>query len=257
MPLTGFVPEGAPTWIDLATPDLDASVTFYTGLFGWGHTDLGPEAGHYGMFTKGGRKVAGIIEAAPGQPQIWAVYLRTDDINTSITLAGQAGGMLLAGPHRMPGEGSLAAVADAAGAPVFFFQPGGSNGFEVIDEAGAAVWFEQWSSDYDASVDFYRTAAKWPVNVMDDSPDFRYCTYGAGESARAGIFDAAEVFVHDGGQSAWHVYFGVDDVDAALATAVELGGTVTGDPHDSPHGRLVQVTDPHGTTFFITTGHQH
>jgi len=45
------------------------------------------------------------------------------------------------------------------------------------------------------------------------------------------------------------VYFSVDDVDAAAAKAVELGGTVLRDPEDTPFGRMADLTDATGAPF--------
>ena len=50
---TSYQP-GEPTWLDLGTPDMDASVTFYTGLFGWSVERGGPEFGGYSTFFSDG-----------------------------------------------------------------------------------------------------------------------------------------------------------------------------------------------------------
>jgi predicted enzyme related to lactoylglutathione lyase len=47
----------------------------------------------------------------------------------------------------------------------------------------------------------------------------------------------------------WSIYFAVDDVDATLAKATELGGTVERPGEDTPYGRLATVLDPTGTRF--------
>ena len=47
------------------------------------------------------------------------------------------------------------------------------------------------------------------------------------------------------------MYFGVEDVDAALSTVTRLGGTVLDGPMDSPFGRLATVADPQGASFQI------
>ena len=53
----------------------------------------------------------------------------------------------------------------------------------------------------------------------------------------------------EGTPSAWAIYFGVDDTDAALERVVELGGTVTQPAQDTPYGRLAQAADPTGASF--------
>jgi len=45
------------------------------------------------------------------------------------------------------------------------------------------------------------------------------------------------------------VYFEVDDVDAALAKTVELGGAIVQPAEDTPYGRLATATDSTGALF--------
>ena len=49
---------GTPSWVDLATPDVEAATRFYNQIFGWTSQDLGEEAGHYNMFFRNGKMVA-------------------------------------------------------------------------------------------------------------------------------------------------------------------------------------------------------
>ncbi|WP_089920636.1 VOC family protein [Lentzea albida] len=49
-----------------------------------------------------------------------------------------------------------------------------------------------------------------------------------------------------GAESSWGVYFAVDDVEAACAQVVELGGEVTSGPGALPIGRVASVQGPHG-----------
>lgn len=53
-------PDGAPSWVDLGTTDVEAARGFYSGLFGWDY-EIGPaETGHYTICRLRGRTVAGI-----------------------------------------------------------------------------------------------------------------------------------------------------------------------------------------------------
>ncbi len=53
-----------------------------------------------------------------------------------------------------------------------------------------------------------------------------------------------------GMQPHWNVYFNVDDVDATVARAKELGATEFAPAFDVPGvGRLGYLTDPQGATF--------
>jgi len=72
---------GAPCWNDLYSSDPDRAADFYGALFGWTAMDPGPEYGGYRIFQKDGKVVAGIMknDGEQGVPDMWTVYLMTDD----------------------------------------------------------------------------------------------------------------------------------------------------------------------------------
>ena len=51
--------------------------------------------------------------------------------------------------------------------------------------------------------------------------------------------------------AAWSAYFAVDDTDAAVARAVELGGSIVQPIRDSPYGRIGVVADDQGAIFSL------
>jgi len=52
---------GLPSWVDLASPDVEASKAFYGGLFGWTSDESPePEAGGYSTFYLEDKAVAGV-----------------------------------------------------------------------------------------------------------------------------------------------------------------------------------------------------
>jgi uncharacterized protein len=59
-----------------------------------------------------------------------------------------------------------------------------------------------------------------------------------------------------GTPAAWSAYFAVDSTDAAVATAVELGGSVVQPIGDSHYGRIGVVTDNQGAVFSLITSPQ-
>ena len=52
----------------------------------------------------------------------------------------------------------------------------------------------------------------------------------------------------------WLVYFGAEDIDAALATVTELGGTVQTGPIDIGIAKIGVVADPQGAMFALYDG---
>jgi uncharacterized protein len=61
---------GTPSWVELSSPDTDASASFYGAVLGWDATEPGPaETGGYRMFQYDGKNVAGLMgQMQEGQP---------------------------------------------------------------------------------------------------------------------------------------------------------------------------------------------
>ncbi|ROS75280.1 VOC family protein [Cellulomonas sp. PhB143] len=250
MPARSEVPVGAPVWNDLATRDLGSTVAFYTALFGWEHTDLGADVGHYGSFTLDGELVAGVGPVPdPSRAPGWAVYLRSADARATLERVRAAGGTVLWGPHDVPGQGVMAGVRDPSGAAVSVWEPRGHPGFAVVAEPGAPAWHELLSTGYRAAVAFYEEAFGWSVEVQGDSDEFRYCVDQVDGEQHAGIMDASAWLGDE--PSHWSVYLLVEDTDEAVARAVELGGSVSMAPEDSPYGRMAVLADPQGSPFKV------
>jgi len=241
---------GAPCWNDLYSSDTGKAAEFYGQLFGWTTLDPGPEYGGYFLFQKDGKVVAGCManDGEQGVPDMWSIYLSTDDADRTAEAAKANGGQVHLEPMDVTQNGRFAMLGDPGGASIGAWQPRDVTGFEVRGETGTPSWFELHTRDYDKSVGFYRDVFGWDTHTASDSDELRYTTLGEGEAMQAGIMDASG-FLPEGAPAAWSIYFQVDDVDAALAKAGELGGTVEQPGENTPYGRLATVLDPTGTRF--------
>ena len=67
---------------------------FYGELFGWKAEDPGPDYGGYINFVKDGAPVAGCMtnDGQSGMPDVWSVYLATDDASATVDAAAAHGG---------------------------------------------------------------------------------------------------------------------------------------------------------------------
>jgi uncharacterized protein len=252
MPTRTSATPGAPTWVDLSTSDVPAIRTFYTELFGWtAEEQSGEEYGGYFMFSSGGQPVAGCMpRMGDASPDVWSVYLASEDIEKTLAAAAAEGGTVVV-PAMVVGEtGTMGFVVDPSGAGIGVWQPGDFFGFPVYAETGAPSWWELMTTDYAAAVRFYRNVFGWETTVMGDSDEFRYTVQTVGENQAAGVMDASG-FLPAGVPSFWSVYFAVDDADATSTRAAELGGTVIDAAQDTPYGRLAALGDPTGARFKI------
>ena len=250
MPKRDDAPIGAPCWIDLFTTDPDKSRAFYGDLFGWTSTEPNADFGGYINFSKDGDLVAGCMgnDGTQGVPDMWSVYLATDDAQKTADAALASGGQIHVAPMAVGDLGTMALLADNGGAAIGIWQPGEHTGFGVLAEPNTPGWFELHTRAYDDAVRFYRDVFRWDTHTQGDTPEFRYTTLGEGDSQAAGIMDATS-FLPDGVPAHWSVYFQVADTDATLARIAELGGTTVQPAEDTPYGRLAIAADSTGAIF--------
>lgn len=259
MPVRATAPVGAPCWADLQTSDTERSTHFYTELFGWTAAKASAEFGGYFMFLRDGVPVAGCMksdEAAPAS-DIWSVYLATDDAEKTLEAVAVHGGQVVVPAMRVGGTGTMAFVIDAGGAGVGLWQPDEFHGFSVLGEPGAPSWFELITRDYPAATAFYRDVFGWDTQVLSDTDAFRYRAMKDPQSddQLAGLMDGSS-FLPEGVPSSWSLYVGVDDTDAAVARAVELGGSVVRPAEDTPYGRIAEITDSTGASLKLVAANE-
>lgn len=250
MPTRDTAPLGAPCWIDLMTSDPDKSRAFYGELFGWTSEAAGEEYGGYINFSKDGMKIAGCMQNDPswGTPDVWSTYLAVADAQATVEAAAANGGVVHVPPMPVGPLGTMATIGDAGGANIGLWQPAEHKGIGILGEAGTPVHFELHTRDYDATVTFYQKVFGVHTEPVSDTPEFRYCTFGQGDGQLAGIMDATG-FLPEGVPAHWSIYFGVDDVDKALAQIGDLGGGTVLAGEDTPYGRLATAADPTGAIF--------
>src|SRR5580692_2241062 len=91
---------GTPSWVELSSPDPDASAAFYGDVLGWDATEPGaPETGGYRMFQSSGKNVAGLMgQMQEGQPTAWATYVSVADADETAAKVTAAGGTVMVEP---------------------------------------------------------------------------------------------------------------------------------------------------------------
>lgn len=241
---------GTPCWVDLMSPDLDGSRAFYGAFFGWEFEIGGAEFGGYTMCKLRDRFVAGlgpIMQA--GHPTVWTTYLATDDIRATADKIGAAGGTVVSGPMDVATVGEMLVARDSTGGTFAAWQPGEHFGFGLANEPGSVVWNEFVTRDFDGALKFYADVAGYAYDDVSND-DGHYAMFKVGGDPVGGL-GGMPPGVPDQVPPFWNVYFNVADTDAAVAKAVDLGGTVAFPATDMPYGRFANLVDPQGGAFSV------
>jgi predicted enzyme related to lactoylglutathione lyase len=227
---------GMPSWVDLGSPDIDGAADFYSGLFGWEATEPGPveETGGYRMFEYKGRPVAGLGPQTNPGPPYWTTYVTVADADATVAKAEEAGGR-------------MAVFADPTGAAIAIWQPGTHPGAGLVSEPNTMCWNELSTRDVPAATEFYGQVFGWTAVPQGPYNEWQLDGTTVGGMMQTPDMVPAEVPAH------WLVYFAVEDTDAAVARAQELGGSVVVPPMDIQPGRFATLTDPTGAMFAVIT----
>jgi uncharacterized protein len=252
--------DGEFCWVDLATPDLDASASFYGELMGWGFEPAevpdGVDVGGYGNFTYRGKAVAGMGRIMQdGQPPAWSSYVKTSDADASASKVKEAGGTVLVEPIDIPGgAGRMTVCQDAEGALISQWQPGGHRGAELVNEVGSWTWNNLMSGDPDAAAEFYGAVFGWTRAQSEGAPDFIW-NWQVDEQrwpeGLAGLMAVGSDMPADTPPH-WQVYLAVEKLDEAIRKTTAAGGSVIFGPQETPAGSFATFSDPQGAVISVT-----
>jgi len=246
-------PNGVWCWHDMMTKDPDASVAFYTALFGWEVRDVPMGPMTYKMIHAAGRGIGGFVplEGAPDEvPSHWIGYVTTEDVDAHCERANANGGNTCVPPMDIPGVGRFAVVTDPGGAVYSPFK-GASDEWQPPENPmaeGLICWNELMTNDIAGAKRFYGETVGWTWHEKDMGEMGTYYMPVSDGQERGGMMaNPAGVEA----PSHWLPYMAVDDVDAAFAKAQGLGATVFVPPQDIPGvGRFAVLADPVGAACF-------
>ena len=222
-------------YFTIPAPDLERSKAFYGRLLGW-VVEGGSLGGHIANVTPAGGLLPG---AAPTER---SAFLTVDDLEAAraklVALGGQVEGEVSTAE-----SGSWISCRDDQGTQFFLQDP---HGGAYLDYArtpqkgtnhGDLFYFSLPVRDGEAGRRFYSEMFGWDL----------------GEPGSAGGMNARNL-VTDGGIGAGRdgdrvdLWFRVDDIEAAAAAVVELGGEAS-EIMDTPQGLIAQCVDDQGVEF--------
>jgi uncharacterized protein len=114
-----FRQQGAFSWSELVTTDVEGARKFYSELLGWTTEEFPSEAMSYTVVKAGGSEVGGIMAVPPraaGMPPHWGVYITVDDVDATVGKAVELKATILLPPMDIKGVGRFAIIQDPQGA---------------------------------------------------------------------------------------------------------------------------------------------
>jgi len=242
---------GSPSWVDAVSPDVDASVRFYTSLFGWEPDIPAPEAGGYRILSRDGAPVAAVGRMEEGQFPAWSVYFATPDADATRAKVEEVGGRVIAPPFDVLKSGRMAVFQDPSGAFFSVWQAKEFPGFGTAYEPNTFSWAELNTRGVDQVTGFYTRVFGWGVKKSEGGQGGPpYTEWQLDGQSLGGAIDLADIpDIPAEVPPHWLVYFATNDIDNLANRVVELGGVVQKAPEAYPGGRFAIATEPSGAVF--------
>jgi predicted enzyme related to lactoylglutathione lyase len=255
MQATAAYKPGTFCWIELATIDGQAAKKFYTELFGWTATDnpMGPDM-VYTMLRLDDKEVGALYGMSQdmrnqGIPPNWTSYVSTANADETAAKAKELGGTIILAPFDVMTYGRMAVIKDPTGAVFATWQSGTHKGAAIFNVPGSLCWNELMTTDTAKDGEFYAGLFGWTKETMNMGP-IEYTMFsneGRGAGGMLKITPEMGPIPPN-----WLAYFAVDDCDAKVQKATELGAKVMKPADDIPGiGRFAILTDPQGAAFAV------
>lgn len=216
---------GMPCWINLMVGDLVAARAFYAAVLGWEfrESSLGDQ---FVVASAGGLPVAGIGERRPGLAPAseWTPYFAVRNADVTAARIQERGATLAVGPIPL-GRGRAGLAADPDGA-TFGFWEGPALSWEP-GEGNAPARLDLQTRDVFDAARFYGEVFGWASEAAIDVT-FRHRHVAVERDSRPALS------LRGGGAPSaeqpqlrprWLVNFPVDDVERAVAAAIDAGAT--------------------------------
>ena len=252
--------QGTPCWAELSTNDMAYAKDFYSGLFGWTYEDHQTVTGQvYTLAMIGEFAVAAINTWKPRQWPFWAtpdwhLYLAVDDIDAVTERVTVLGGEKMGNTFQLAEAGRGATVVGPTGIVASLWERESHIGAEIRDQHGSMSWAEL-TTNYPRDAAMFFTGLLglgFEQDVEQSSDGGRHSVLKSSDRPVAGIAQPARRAGESSTQPYWTVYFGVTDVEAAIASTVDSGGRLLAGPFEVANfSRMAKLGDPAGAVFGV------
>lgn len=250
--------KGRFVWHELMTTDPKGAIAFYSEAVGWKTELFGePVDGHppYTMWVGDQGPLGGVMTLPEevkkmGAPPHWMGHVQVADVDASVQTAEGAGGSVMVPPTSVPTVGRFSVIADPQGATLSIFQPEMEMAQHEANRPGEFNWGELIANDAPTAFPFYEKLFGWEkVDELDMGEMGKYLVFGQGDVGLGGMMSKPPEMPLP---PTWLYYVHVDDLDAAIARATNLGAKMFFGPIEVPNDmHIAQLTDPQGATFAL------
>jgi predicted enzyme related to lactoylglutathione lyase len=240
---TKTYPPGSFCTSVLRTQDIERACAFYTALMGWTAEQAGKD---HRFFQLNGKTVASVHLIAEGR-DAWVPHVSVENIEETIGQATSFGAMLIDAID-IDGVARTATLRDAENTLFGLWQPAPHPGAQLTEETGSLWWIEVLSKNVPAARALYTRLFGWTAADTAFEPFALYTFFKRGDNHESGILP---IEPHWGIAPRWNSIFAVEDCDATMARALQLGADREF-VHTVPKtGRIGNFNDPGGAVFLI------
>jgi predicted enzyme related to lactoylglutathione lyase len=234
---------GKVVWRDLLTTNASTSQAFYRDLFGWKFTPVTGSGNYYVFRTAEGRLGGGLAQVQSIGRSQWVHHISVANVDATVDGIASAGGRVHLRPMDLGGRARLALIGDPSGATFGLMRVEGGDPADASPPVRDFLWSELWTDDVDKSIAFYRSVAGYEMGTIEVPGQAAYRTFQSQQRPRSGVQKLPGSDIKPG----WLQYVRVDDVDAVVARAEQLGGSTLLRPSPTiREGTVAIISDPSG-----------
>lgn len=237
--------QGTVIWRDLVTTNPDQVKPFYQNVFGWKFESVNSD---YSLITYQGHYIAGMAKLpSSNTTNYWLPVISTDNVDTTLAKATQAGGKTLIKKTSLKGRGDIAVIQDPQGAVFSVLNTVNGDPEALPKQSGNWVWQEVWTQDIAQSQQFYQQLGQYTQTKKAlENHDYKYLSVNG--KAAFGFIKKPNNDI----TTTWVNYIKVDDVAATVEKVTQNGGYVLMSPNKAVrNGTVAIVRDPSGAGFVI------
>jgi predicted enzyme related to lactoylglutathione lyase len=246
-------------WYELVSKDAKKAQAFYGNVLGWTVRPYPMGDFTYDMIYTGDTMIGGYAApqhaahwkrqgASDSPASHWMAYVSVEDVDATAKAATVNHGKVVEAPFDAPGVGRMARIADPQGAELSLIRSDTGDAADALAPNGGWLWNELHTSDPKAALAFYERVVGFSHRAMEMGPGGTYHVI-----SKAGV-DRGGVTSHLPGGVAphWLPYVNVDDIDATVGRARNLGAKIPTPSEDIPGiGRFAVLEDPTGARFAV------